>query len=53
MRRGLKQRDLARALGVRPYTLVRYEAGTSKPAPAIREKLRRVLNLNGEFDKFL
>lgn len=53
MRRGLKQRELARSLGVRPYTLVRYEAEMSKPAPAIREKLRRVLNLNGEFDRFL
>lgn len=52
MRRGMKQRDLARVLGVRPYSVVRYEADLTKPAPAIRERLRRVLNLHGEFDQF-
>lgn len=49
----MKQRALASALGIRPYTIVRYEAGLTKPAPAIRERLRRVLKLNGEFDRFL
>lgn len=53
LRRGMKQRALAAALGVRPYTVVRYEADLTKPAPAIREKLRKVLKLNGEFERFL
>ena len=50
---GMKQRALAKNLGVRPYTVVRYEADLTRPAPAIRDRLRKVLKLNGEFDRFL
>src|SRR5579885_1786213 len=34
-RRGLKLRDLARLLGVRPFTVIRYENNLSKPDPEV------------------
>jgi transcriptional regulator with XRE-family HTH domain len=52
MRRGLKLKDLARALKVRPFTVIRYEADESKPAPEVRQNLRRTYRLNGELDRF-
>lgn len=52
MRRGLQQKELARILGVKRESLRRYEADRTKPGPPIREKLRKVLKLNGEFDRF-
>lgn len=39
MRRALKLKDLARALKVQPYTVIRYEADASKPSPEVRENL--------------
>lgn len=52
MRRGLKLKDLARALKVRPFTVIRYEANATKPAQEVRANLRRVYRLNGELDRF-
>jgi transcriptional regulator with XRE-family HTH domain len=52
MRRGLKLKDLARTLKVRPFTVIRYEANESKPAPEVRQNLRRAYRLNGELDRF-
>lgn len=45
MRRGLKLTELAHALKVRPYTVIRYEADETKPAPEVRQNLRRILGL--------
>ncbi len=52
MRRGLKLKDLARELKVRPFTVIRYEADLAKPSREVRENLRRKYALNGEFDRF-
>ncbi|MBI4422301.1 MAG: transcriptional regulator [Elusimicrobia bacterium] len=52
MRRGLKLKELARRLKVRPFTVIRYEADETKPAPEVRRNLRRAFGLNGEFDRF-
>lgn len=52
MRRALKLKDLARALKVRPFTVIRYEADATKPAPEVRQNLRRAYGLNGELDRF-
>ncbi len=52
MRRGLKLKDLAKRLGVRPFTVIRYEADETKPAPEVRQRLRRTFGLNGEIDRF-
>jgi transcriptional regulator with XRE-family HTH domain len=52
MRRGLKLKDLAKAVKVRPSTVIRYEAGASKPTPEVRQYLRRTYRLNGELDRF-
>lgn len=52
MRRGLRLKELARRLKVRPFTVIRYEADKSKPALEVRQNLRRAFGLNGEFDRF-
>ncbi len=52
MRRGLKLIDLARALKVRPFTVIRYEADESKPNAFARQNLRRAFGINGEIDRF-
>lgn len=52
MRRGLKLKDLAIALKVRPFTVIRYEADESKPNSEVRGNLRRAYRLNGELDRF-
>ena len=52
MRRALKLKELAKALKVRPFTVIRYEADETKPAPEVRATLRRVYRLNGELDRF-
>lgn len=52
MRRGMKLKDLAQALKVRPFTVIRYEADATKPARAVRNNLRRFYRLNGEIDRF-
>jgi transcriptional regulator with XRE-family HTH domain len=45
LRRGLKLNELAQQLGVRPFTLIRYEADHSRPETAVRERLKRLLEL--------
>lgn len=52
MRRALKLKDLARALKVHPFTVIRYEADASKPSLEVRGNLRRAYRLNGELDRF-
>lgn len=52
MRRGLKLIDLAHAVKVRPFTIIRYEADESKPSPDVRQKLARAFGLNGELDRW-
>ena len=52
MRRALKLKDLAHALKVRPFTVIRYEADASKPTLVVRRNLRRIYRLNGELDCF-
>lgn len=52
MRRSMKLKDLARALKVRPFTIIRYEADETKAAPEVRANLRRTYRLNGELDRF-
>lgn len=51
-RRSLKLKDLAEALKVRSFTVIRYEADESKPLLEVRNNLRRVYGLNGEIDRF-
>ena len=46
LRRGMKLNELAQQLGVRPFTLIRYESDLSKPAAPIRDRLKRVLKLS-------
>lgn len=53
MRKGLKQKELARLLGVNRESIRRYEANETKPIPAVRARLRKVFKLNGEMDRFL
>jgi len=53
MRRGLQQQDLAKLLGVNRESIRRYEANETKPAPAVRDRLRKVFKLNGELERFL
>lgn len=45
-------KDLARALKVRPFTVIRYEADETKPIPQVRQNLRRAFGLNDEFGRF-
>lgn len=52
MRRGLKLKELARRLKVRPFTVIRYEADATKPAPEVRGNLRRAFGINGEIERF-
>jgi transcriptional regulator with XRE-family HTH domain len=52
MRHGLKLTDLARALKVRPFSVIRYESDRTKPAPGVRRNLRQAYGINGEVDRF-
>lgn len=52
MRRGLKLKELAQALNVRPFTVIRYEANETKPTPVVQANLRRAYHLNGQLDRF-
>ncbi len=52
LRRGMKLNHLAKLLNVRPYTIIRYEAGQTKPAESVRQDLKRIFKLNGELDRF-
>jgi transcriptional regulator with XRE-family HTH domain len=46
LRRGMKLNELAQQLGVRPFTLIRYESDQSKPTAPIRDRLKRILKLS-------
>ena len=52
LRRGLRQGELAKALGVNKFTITRYEANQSMPNNDIRRRLQQRFGLNGELDKF-
>jgi len=52
-RRGLRLRELAAALGVKPFTVIRYERNETRPDPAVQTRLKRAFRLNGELDKAL
>lgn len=53
MRLALQVKDFAARLGVKEYTVIRYEADQSRPDPAVRKRLRAALKLNGEPLPFL
>lgn len=53
MRLALQVNDFAAKLGVREFTVIRYEADQAKPYPAVQERLRALLNLNGKPLPFL
>ena len=42
--KGLTQRQLARELGVDPTTVMKWEVGTSQPAPGTREQVLGVID---------
>ena len=42
LRRGIKLKELAKQLGVCPFTLIRYESDRAQPSPAVRERLCRL-----------
>ena len=51
LRRGLRQGELAKTLGVNKFTITRYESNHSLPNREIRSRLQKRYGLNGEFDK--
>ena len=52
LRRGLQLRQLAKLLGVHPYTLIRYERNQTTPAQAVRLRLKNRFGLNSELDRY-
>jgi DNA-binding XRE family transcriptional regulator len=48
LRRGLQLQELAKLLGVRPYTLIRYERNRTRPDQAVRLRLKKHFGLNGK-----
>jgi transcriptional regulator with XRE-family HTH domain len=52
LRRGLRQRELAKSIGVNKFTITRYEANQSLPNQEIRRRLQKHFGLSGEFDRF-
>jgi DNA-binding XRE family transcriptional regulator len=52
LRRGLRQGELAKALGVNKFTITRYEANQSNPNQKIRDRLRQHFGLNEELYRF-
>lgn len=52
LRKALRLKDLAAALGLNPYTIIRYESDQTKPEELIRERLRKIYKLNGQLDRF-
>lgn len=53
LRRGIQQKELARALAVSNVTICRYERNVSRPNDVVVKRLKRAFKLNGEFDRFL
>lgn len=52
MRRSMKLKDLARALKVRPFTVIVYEVDESKPTREVRQNLQRTFAINSKFRCF-
>lgn len=48
LRRGMSQKDLARALRVHQFTVLRYERNSTQPDPNIQRRLRSVLGTGFE-----
>lgn len=53
VRKGLRQVELARILGVSKVSVCRYERNRSRPQGVILRRLKKAFKLNGEFDRFL
>jgi transcriptional regulator with XRE-family HTH domain len=52
LRRGLRQGELAKALGVNKFTITRYESNHSIPSRDIQRRFQERYGLNGEFTRF-
>jgi transcriptional regulator with XRE-family HTH domain len=52
LRRGLKLQELAKLLGVHPYTVIRYEHNQTEPDQSVRLRLKKNFGLNGELDRY-
>lgn len=52
LRRGLRQGEVAKVLGVSTVSVGYYESNQRKPRPEILAKLKSAFRLNGELDKF-
>ena len=52
LRRGLQLQELAKLLRIHPYTLIRYERNQTRPAQAVRLRLKKRFGLNRELDRF-
>ncbi|MBI3548233.1 MAG: helix-turn-helix transcriptional regulator [Elusimicrobia bacterium] len=53
VKKGLRQVELARILGVSKVSICRNERNHSRPQYVIVERLKKAFNLNGECDQFL
>jgi len=53
MRLALQVKDFATRLRVEEFTVIRYEADQSRPDPAVQQRLRRLLKLDGKPLPFL
>lgn len=53
IRRGLRQAELAKAIGVCEASVSAYELNRTKPQRQVLERLRKGYGLNGEFERFL
>ncbi|MDD5657983.1 MAG: helix-turn-helix transcriptional regulator [Elusimicrobia bacterium] len=53
VRQGLQQAELAEMLGVSKASMSAYEQNQTKPRNGVLKRLRKVLKLNREFDRFL
>jgi DNA-binding XRE family transcriptional regulator len=52
LRRGLRQGELARDLGVNKFTITRYESNRALPSQEIRNRLQKQYGLNWPLDRF-
>lgn len=53
IRRGLRQAEIAEALGVCKASISAYEMNYTRPQAPVLMRLKKVFGLNGEFDRFL
>lgn len=52
LRNGLRQDELARALGLHKVTVCRYEKGAAKPAAEVVKRLKRRYKLTDQIDRY-